>query len=110
VSDLLPSYLKASKKDCLLYLKIVPHSKQNEVVGILGDRLKLKIAAVPEKNKANKELCKFLSSILDLESSRPDVVKGHTSSQKTVLIKNYPAKNIELVIQRKLLINQPTLF
>jgi uncharacterized protein len=110
VTHLLSSYLRPSNDDSLLYLKIIPHSKENEIVGIVGDRLKLKIAAAPEKNKANKELCKFLDSLLDLESSRLNVIKGHTSCMKTVLIKNCHAKNIELIIETKLLVNQPTLF
>lgn len=110
MTHLLSSYLRPSNDDSLLYLKIIPHSKQNEIVGIVGDRLKLKIAAAPEKNKANKELCKFLSSVLDLEISKITVIKGLTSGNKTTLVRNCSVEKIDLLIKSKLKINQPSLF
>lgn len=38
-----------------LSLKLVPGSSRDEVVGWLGDSLKVKVKAPPEKGRANKK-------------------------------------------------------
>ncbi len=51
-----------------------------------GETLHVKIAAAPEKGKANKELIDFLSERLDVRKSSIQIVKGETSRNKVVSI------------------------
>lgn len=68
-------------------VKIVPKSSRNEIVGLLADgSLKIKIAAVPEKGKANEELCAFLAAEFHVPKSAVSVVSGHTAPMKRVRI------------------------
>ena len=43
---------------------IVPGAHRNQVTGIYSDALRVRIAAPPEKGRANKELLAYLSEIL----------------------------------------------
>ena len=43
-----------------------PGARRTEVVGLHGDRLKLRLAAAPEKGAANQELIAFLARALNL--------------------------------------------
>ena len=70
----------------LLFLKIIPNSKVNKIVGVFGDFLKIKITAAPEKGKANEELCKFLAKKFDMPKSRVKIVKGQTQPIKIVFL------------------------
>lgn len=69
-------------------VKVVPKSSRTEVVGVLPDgTLKVKVAAAPEKGRANKELCSFLALQLGVAKSAVTVQSGHTSPLKTVVVK-----------------------
>ncbi len=68
-------------------VKVIPKSARNEVAGTLADgTLKLKIAAVPEKGKANAELCAFLAGEFQVPRNRVEVIAGRTSPIKVVRV------------------------
>lgn len=78
---------KWQEKDLILHVQIQPKSSKDEVVGVLGDNLKIKITAPPVDGKANAYLCSFISKIFDVSKSQVIVLKGETSKIKTLLIK-----------------------
>lgn len=63
-------------------LKVVPGSRKEQIVGPLGDRLKIKVAAPPENGKANRAVCELLASVLGVDSRRVEIVAGHTNAEK----------------------------
>ena len=69
-----------------LSLKVVPGSSRDEVVGWLGDSLKVKVKAPPEKGKANEAVVAMLADSLGVEASSIAVVSGHSSPAKIVAI------------------------
>ncbi len=70
-----------------LTVKVVPRSSKSEVAGTMADgSLKVKVAAVPEKGKANEELCAVLARHFNVPLSRVSVVAGATSTRKRVRI------------------------
>jgi len=48
--------------------------------------LRVKIAALPIKGKANKELIAFLSRLLGVGKGSVNIIKGHTTGSKVVVI------------------------
>ena len=45
-----------------LRVKVIPKSSRTELAGILDDGTwKIKVAAVPEKGKANRAVCEFIA-------------------------------------------------
>jgi uncharacterized protein (TIGR00251 family) len=68
-------------------VKVVPRSSRSEVAGVMADgSLKVKIAAVPEKGKANAELCAVLARQFGVALREVEVIAGATSTQKRVRI------------------------
>ncbi len=47
-----------------LRVKVVPGASRSEIVGVLGDPLKIRIAAPPEKGKANQALLQLIADWL----------------------------------------------
>jgi uncharacterized protein len=45
-------------------IKVLPNARKNEIGGFSNDILRVKIAAPPDKGKANKELIDFFSDKL----------------------------------------------
>ena len=69
-------------------VKIVPCSAKNAVAGMLGeDTLKIKVAAAPEKGKANEELTDFLAEIFSVRAAQIKIISGHTSPRKIIEIR-----------------------
>jgi len=68
-------------------VKVIPKSSRNEVVGYLDDgTLKVKVAAAPEKGKANAELCSFLAKHFHVPTRNVSVVSGEKSHRKLVRV------------------------
>jgi len=70
-----------------LRVKVVPKSSRNEILGPMADgTLKVRIAAAPEKGKANAELCAFLARHYGVPKSAVTILSGQTSPRKLVRI------------------------
>ena len=75
-----------SSEDCVLSIKIVPNASSTEIVGWLGDALKIRVQAIPEDGKANKALIKFLSKQLKCDQKYIELESGEFSPQKRIRI------------------------
>jgi len=70
-----------------LRVKVIPKSSHNEILGPMADgTLKVRIAAAPEKGKANAELCAFLARHYGVPKSAVTILSGQTSPRKLVRI------------------------
>lgn len=69
-----------------LQIKAVPNAPRSEIVGWLGEALKVKVQAPPEDGKANAELCAFLAKTLGLPKSAVRLGRGASSRTKVVEI------------------------
>jgi uncharacterized protein len=70
----------------LLRLTVVPGAQRTQVVGLYGDRLKVRLAAPPEKGAANRELLDFLARSLNLPKSSLKLTLGARSRSKVVAV------------------------
>ena len=80
------SEIKADNRGVMVEVKVVPGSSRTEIAGFLGDRIKIKVAAAPEKGKANAELVRFLAAELGIKKRQVQVVSGQSSAIKQVQI------------------------
>jgi uncharacterized protein (TIGR00251 family) len=68
-------------------IKVVPKSSKTELAGILPDGTwKVKVAAAPEKGKANRALVEFLAGHLGVAKTRIRIVSGETSQLKRIQV------------------------
>ena len=68
-------------------VKVVPGSSKTALCGVLDGMLKVKVAAAPEKGKANKCLVEFLAKQLDIKKNDVAVCSGQTSPVKQIQIR-----------------------
>ena len=70
-----------------LRVKVVPRSASSAIVGLLDeDTLKVRIAAVPEKGAANKELIRFLAEEFNVDRENIKIISGVSDPLKLVRI------------------------
>jgi uncharacterized protein len=67
-------------------IKVIPNAGRNEILGLQNDVWRIKVAAPPDKGKANKELISFLSGILGLKKDDLSILRGHTSHSKLIQV------------------------
>ncbi len=82
------------EKDVWLSVKIIPNSDKSEIIGWFNEDLKMRIPAVPEKGRANKELISFLAKVIGVPKSYIEVIQGITNQKKVLIIKNITKKFI----------------
>lgn len=80
---------------CRIQVKVVPGSRRDEVVGALGDRLKVKVSAAPEDGKANAAVCALIAARLGVHARVVSIVSGHGNPEKVVRVEGVSAAGAE---------------
>jgi len=79
--------LHSGKKGSALAVRVTPRASRNEIVGILADwTIKVRLAAPPVDDEANRALIEFLADILGVPKSRLDIVAGATGRDKLIAV------------------------
>jgi hypothetical protein len=77
-----------------IIVKVIPNASKDAVDGWEEDRLKIRIRAVAEKGKANKQLIGFLAEKLKIPKARLSIQSGETSRIKRIRIKGVSMEEI----------------
>jgi uncharacterized protein (TIGR00251 family) len=85
----------------LIGVKVVPNSSRDEVVGMLGDLLKIKVAKPPADGAANRAVESLIAKTIGVAASRVSVASGHRQAIKRVLVRGVTAAEVEMKIKAK---------
>ena len=66
----------------LLRVKAVPGASRDSIAGVLGDRLKIRVAAPPEGGKANTAIQRLLADTLGVPARSVVLISGPASTMK----------------------------
>jgi uncharacterized protein (TIGR00251 family) len=78
-----------------LRLRVSPGAGRSTVVGRHGDGWKVRVAAAPERGRANDELVGLLSSTLGVARGRVQLVSGATGRAKVVELSGVAPEEID---------------
>jgi uncharacterized protein len=87
-------------KPIRILIKAVPGARKDEIVGPLGDRLKVRISAPPEGGKANAAICLLIAAALGVRPSDVTVVSGHARAEKVLEISGTNQDAIQRLFSR----------
>lgn len=65
-----------------LSIKVIPGASRSEVAGVLGNRLKVRVAAPAEGGRANRAVVRLLKEWLG--AAEVEIISGHSRASKTV--------------------------
>ena len=80
------NWWRETTEGVVVNVRVVPRAPRSVVQGVLGDALKIRLAAPPVEGKANTELVKFLAKALDLHAGKIQLLAGATGRNKRVLV------------------------
>ncbi|MDI6906518.1 MAG: DUF167 domain-containing protein [Thermoanaerobacterales bacterium] len=69
-----------------LHVRLQPRAARNELAGLHGDALKVRVTAPPVDGLANKALCAYLADLLGVPAGRISIRSGHTGRDKLVRV------------------------
>lgn len=77
-----------------LTLLAQPRAKKTEIIGVLGDALKVKVAAMPVEGAANEELIRFFSKFLGVPKSYLSLKQGSQSKNKVLEVRGLSGERL----------------
>ena len=91
--------IRTSPDGVLVDVLVVPNASRSMVVGLLGDRVKVKVATPPDKGRAN-------AAVLDVQCEATgvrtaSVVAGRTTRFKTVELVGTSVEAVERTLARR---------
>jgi len=79
-------FFKKSKNGVTISVRVEPRSSKSGIVGVVGDRLKVKLTSPPVDGKANEELIGLLSKTFGAKKRDIKIIRGASSKDKLVEI------------------------
>lgn len=80
-----------TKDGVIIEVKVIPRSSRKEVVGVVGNVLKVKLTAPPVDGAANEQLVEVLSEKFGIKRGDIVILKGASSTKKTLKILSPPS-------------------
>jgi uncharacterized protein (TIGR00251 family) len=86
--------IQESAEGVTFTVKIVPGSSRTMVSGVLDTMIKIRVAAPPEKGKANQCLIAFLAGQLGVRKNAVEILTGQTNPVKQVRVAGLSAADL----------------
>jgi uncharacterized protein (TIGR00251 family) len=90
------SFVEATSDGVKLFVKVIPNASKNELAGVVGDRVKIRVQAPPESGRANKAVCLLLATALGLKRNAVDISCGCISVKKTITLRDISLHNVKV--------------
>ncbi len=93
------SWFRRSGDKIVLTLYVQPGAKQNCVMGLHGEALKIRLSAPSIDGRANEALIKYLATLLDVPMRQVVITHGEKSRSKVVVITGSVIKPQDFLIK-----------
>jgi len=86
--------LTATPAGTRIHVRVQPRASRTEIVGLYGDAIRIRLAALPVDGAANDALVRFIAETLNVSRSTIELIAGQTSRSKTVLIRDLSPQTV----------------
>jgi uncharacterized protein len=90
-----PNSDKMNEAAITLKIHLLPRASRDEICGLHGDAIKVKVTAPPVEGKANVALQRFIAEKLNLAASQIEIVAGQHSRKKILKISGISRAEME---------------
>lgn len=89
-----PPWLSERPDGVVIHLLVQPRASKNEVVGVVGDELKVRLTSPPVDGAANRLCCEFLAKQCGIAKSCVVLEAGETSRHKRLKLMGVSAAEV----------------
>ncbi|SMB94268.1 hypothetical protein SAMN00017405_0175 [Desulfonispora thiosulfatigenes DSM 11270] len=93
------SFLTQNEQGVQIKVRLQPRASKNEIKGMQGDSLKLRLTSPPVDGEANNACQLFFSKLCKIPKTNILIISGHKSRNKTILIKNLTKESMTQILQ-----------
>jgi uncharacterized protein len=68
-------------------VRVQPHASKDEITGVMGGALKVRLRAPALEGRANEALCEFLAQLLKTPKVAVRILSGHHNRSKRVEVR-----------------------
>lgn len=90
------SWITDSKEGLIIHVHATPRASKNQIQGLHGNALKIRLQAPPVDGKANETLIEFLANALGIPQRQITLLSGQTSRQKRLRLQGITANQVEI--------------
>ena len=94
-------WIQETSQGTLFKVVIQPRGAKNDIVGVQGDALKMKLTAPPVDGAANKMCVQFLAKVLKVPKSDVTILRGKRSRIKQIVVRSLSKERIEALVKTK---------
>ena len=94
--------LKEVPGGVLLKVRLQPRASKNEVCGLHGDALKVRLTAPPVEGEANRACVQFVAELVGVPRGQVEITSGHKSRDKTLKISGTDKETVGERLKRHL--------
>lgn len=87
--------VETTKGGVVIDVKVVPNSRADAVAGLLGEALKVKVAAPPEGGRANAAVCELIARTLGVDRRSVTVAAGASGPRKRIAVAGLDAAAVQ---------------
>ncbi len=96
------SWLGASGEDVLLRIYVQPRASRNQLSGLQGEELKVRLTSPPVEGAANRACCEFFAGLLGVAKGAVRVAAGETSRHKRLAVRGLSPATVLGIIESEL--------
>ena len=86
--------MQSTSDGALLRVRVQPRSSKSGIVGVVGERLKVCVNAPAAEGAANRACREALAKALRVSKGRVEIVSGHKSREKNILLREADAEAV----------------
>jgi uncharacterized protein (TIGR00251 family) len=79
-------FITSSNDSLILSVYVQPRASKNQICGIQGEELKIRLTSPPVDGAANKLCREFVAELFDVSKSSVEIISGETSRHKRLRI------------------------
>ena len=87
-------WLREHRDGVTIDLHVQPRASKNEIVGVQGEELKVRLTSPPVEGEANRLCIEFFAKLLKVPKSTVELVAGEKSRHKRLLIRGVEAEEV----------------
>jgi uncharacterized protein (TIGR00251 family) len=88
------AWLTTAADGVRIQVKVQPRSSKNEISGITGDQLRVKLTAPPVDGEANKALIKYLGQVFGCGKGKIRIIRGASGRCKLLEVTGITEKEV----------------
>jgi uncharacterized protein (TIGR00251 family) len=79
-------------------VRVQPRASKNEIAGVMGSALKVRLQAPALEDRANEALCEYLAELLKTPKSAVRILSGHRGRSKRIEILGVTGQQVYALI------------